>query len=195
MKILVTGGAGFIGSAFVRHVLATDEHIRVVTLDKLTYAGNMDNLASVAGNAQPSNGLVTTPVASTETAPVGIARPSAAEMVSPRSPNPPSAEPTPPARVEPSVARVASVPSAPAAAAESAAPGPRTGKIRLSIRPWGEVVVDGKSKGVSPPLKELSIPEGRHRIQIRNGDFAGYDSELDVKAGSKDEIAYSFKAP
>ena len=151
--------------------------------------------SAVAGNAQPSNGLVTTPVASTETAPVGIARPSAAEMVSPRSPNPPSAEPTPPARVEPSVARVASVPSAPAAAAESAAPGPRTGKIRLSIRPWGEVVVDGKSKGVSPPLKELSIPEGRHRIQIRNGDFAGYDSELDVKAGSKDEIAYSFKAP
>jgi hypothetical protein len=48
---------------------------------------------------------------------------------------------------------------------------------------------------VSPPLKELSIPEGRHRIQIRNGDFRGYDTALDIKAGSKNEISYSFTAP
>ena len=52
MRLLVTGGAGFIGSAFVRHVLATDESVRVVTLDKLTYTGNMDNLAPVAGNSK-----------------------------------------------------------------------------------------------------------------------------------------------
>jgi dTDP-glucose 4,6-dehydratase len=43
---LVTGGAGFIGSAFVRHaVAATDHHVLVV--DKLTYAGNLDSLAPV----------------------------------------------------------------------------------------------------------------------------------------------------
>jgi len=67
--------------------------------------------------------------------------------------------------------------------------------VRLSIKPWGEVLVDGKARGVSPPLKELSIAEGRHRIQIRNGDFPGFDRELDIKPGSKDEIAWSFKAP
>ena len=45
-RFLVTGGAGFIGSAFVRHALAaTDHHILVV--DKLTYAGNLDSLALV----------------------------------------------------------------------------------------------------------------------------------------------------
>ena len=45
-RFLVTGGAGFIGSAFVRHaVAATDHHVLVV--DKLTYAGNLDSLAPV----------------------------------------------------------------------------------------------------------------------------------------------------
>jgi dTDP-glucose 4,6-dehydratase len=50
MKLLVTGGAGFIGSAFVRLSLATDESARIVNLDKLTYAGNLANLESVAEN-------------------------------------------------------------------------------------------------------------------------------------------------
>ncbi len=47
MKLLVTGGAGFIGSAFVRYVLAHEPDTQIVTLDKLTYAGNLENLASV----------------------------------------------------------------------------------------------------------------------------------------------------
>lgn len=48
MKALVTGGAGFIGSALVRR-LTDDERTQVTTLDKLTYAGNLDSLASVSG--------------------------------------------------------------------------------------------------------------------------------------------------
>lgn len=47
MKILITGGAGFIGSAFVRMMMASTEH-RVLNVDKLTYAGNLENLAEVA---------------------------------------------------------------------------------------------------------------------------------------------------
>ena len=48
MKLLVTGGAGFIGSNFVRHVLAAHPEDSVVNLDKLTYAGNPANLEDVA---------------------------------------------------------------------------------------------------------------------------------------------------
>ena len=47
MKILVTGGSGFIGSNFVRHVLATHPGDSVVNLDALTYAGNPENLRDV----------------------------------------------------------------------------------------------------------------------------------------------------
>jgi dTDP-glucose 4,6-dehydratase len=47
VKILVTGGAGFIGSNFVRHVLARHPDDTVVTLDKLTYAGNPANLKDI----------------------------------------------------------------------------------------------------------------------------------------------------
>ena len=48
MKLLVTGGAGFIGSAFIRLSLLADGSLRIVNLDKLTYAGNLENLESVA---------------------------------------------------------------------------------------------------------------------------------------------------
>ncbi len=49
-RLLVTGGAGFIGSAFVRRTLARHADVHVTVLDKLTYAGNLANLAPVAGD-------------------------------------------------------------------------------------------------------------------------------------------------
>ena len=49
-KVLVTGGCGFIGSNFIRHLLRTDPGVAVVNFDALTYAGNLENLADLEGN-------------------------------------------------------------------------------------------------------------------------------------------------
>ena len=48
-KILVTGGAGFIGSAFVRQLLAGKQRVKLIVVDKLTYAGDLKRLDSVRG--------------------------------------------------------------------------------------------------------------------------------------------------
>lgn len=50
MRVLVTGGAGFIGSNFIRHLLPARSDIEIVNFDKLTYAGNPESLADVAAN-------------------------------------------------------------------------------------------------------------------------------------------------
>ena len=50
MKILVTGGAGFIGSNFIRYLLNHHPAYTIINIDKLTYAGNLDNLKDVEGN-------------------------------------------------------------------------------------------------------------------------------------------------
>ena len=52
MRLVVTGGAGFIGSNFVRYMLARYEDVEIVNLDKLTYAGNLENLRDVEDDAR-----------------------------------------------------------------------------------------------------------------------------------------------
>ena len=47
-SMLVTGGAGFIGANFIHHVLANEPEITIVNLDKLTYAGSLNNLQQLS---------------------------------------------------------------------------------------------------------------------------------------------------
>lgn len=49
MRVLITGGAGFIGSNFIRHMLSAHPGYEIINLDKLTYAGNLENLRDLEG--------------------------------------------------------------------------------------------------------------------------------------------------
>lgn len=50
MKLLITGGCGFIGSNFIRHILKKYPHYKIINLDSLTYAGNLESLEDVSKN-------------------------------------------------------------------------------------------------------------------------------------------------
>src|SRR3990167_7535311 len=50
MRLLITGGAGFIGSNFIRYILNRYPSYKIINLDILTYAGNLDNLKDIVNN-------------------------------------------------------------------------------------------------------------------------------------------------
>ncbi len=50
MKLLITGGCGFIGSNFIRYILNTYPFYKIVNLDSLTYAGNLESLEDLSNN-------------------------------------------------------------------------------------------------------------------------------------------------
>jgi len=69
----------------------------------------------------------------------------------------------------------------------------KSGRLELAITPWGEVLVDGKSRGVSPPVRKLEISAGTHTIEIRNTTFPAYKERVEVKAGEATRIRHRFR--
>jgi hypothetical protein len=74
------------------------------------------------------------------------------------------------------------------------APVPETASYRLAIKPWGTVYVDGKEKGVSPPLKKLVLPAGKHAIRIANPGFPDFNMDVNLGKGKSSTIDYDFTA-
>jgi hypothetical protein len=66
-------------------------------------------------------------------------------------------------------------------------------RLELAVLPWGEVLIDGKSRGVSPPLRTLDIPAGSHTIEIRNSTFPSHVAKVNVKAGQAIRIRHRFR--
>jgi len=65
---------------------------------------------------------------------------------------------------------------------------------RLMVKPWGTIYVDGKRQGVSPPLKRLVLPAGRHTVMLENPGFPDRIVQLDSKRGASGQIAHDFLA-
>jgi eukaryotic-like serine/threonine-protein kinase len=66
------------------------------------------------------------------------------------------------------------------------------GSVSLGITPWGEIVVDGDSHGVSPPLTHLTLPAGIHTIEVRNGAAPPFTSRIDLKPGESVDVKHRF---
>jgi serine/threonine-protein kinase len=77
-------------------------------------------------------------------------------------------------------------------AAPAPAPVPADGTIALAISPWGEVFVNGASRGVSPPINRLTLAPGSYQIEIRNSAGPSYSARVDVKAGQTVTVQHRF---
>ncbi len=67
------------------------------------------------------------------------------------------------------------------------------GTLQISVLPWGEVFVDGKKLGVSPPLHSVPITPGKHQIELRNGSFPAHRQTLSVKPGESIIVSHRFR--
>ena len=65
-------------------------------------------------------------------------------------------------------------------------------QLALAIRPWGVLYVDGKKKGLSPPIKELMLPPGQYTVEIRNEKFEPYRESIELRTGIVTRITHSF---
>jgi class 3 adenylate cyclase len=83
--------------------------------------------------------------------------------------------------------------SAPAPSAERPAAASATGQVVVGVLPWGEVFVNGRSRGVSPPLRVLELPPGAHTIEIRNASFPPYVERVQVRAGEQVRVKHRFQ--
>jgi hypothetical protein len=80
----------------------------------------------------------------------------------------------------------------PPAEAKAHPPVIETVSYRLAIKPWGTVYVDGRERGVSPPMKKLLLPAGRHKLRIVNPSFPDYYVNLDPGKNRTGTIEHDF---
>jgi len=129
--------------------------------------------------------------------PVAAARNESSVTETPAPTNPPTAELV---RVEQErIEHLAA--SQPAAAPKPAAPIAEQAltatvpmaRLALAVTPWGEVYVDGKRRGVTPPMAEIQLSPGKHAIEIRNTTFQPYRRTVELGAGGRLKIKHKFQ--
>jgi serine/threonine-protein kinase len=72
-------------------------------------------------------------------------------------------------------------------------PGPKTAKVVLAVSPWGEIYIDGRLHGTTPPITTLDLAPGRHRIEVRNSSQPPRIMFVTLQAGNIQRIRHDFK--
>lgn len=107
---------------------------------------------------------------------------------------PPATAPAVAAPPAESSAKTATTDTAPKAAEvkPAAPPAELPGVLVFGIQPWGEVFINGKSIGVSPPLKQTKLAPGQYSVEIRNTTFPTFSTRVDIKPKETRNIAHKF---
>jgi serine/threonine-protein kinase len=143
----------------------------------------------IAAAAEPAQPPSPAPARTTETAtaPAAVAAPMPTMKISPPAAKEPKEAPKERRAREARERDARVAPTAPAPIAPTA-----RGLVRIAISPWGDIEVDGKPAGTSPPLTELSLTEGRHQIVIRNADLPPHNATINVTADQPVTLKHKF---
>ncbi len=154
--------------------------------------------ASLNANPRPGTDVVAAPPA-ISTSPAGempsLARSATAPTVAGGTPQIPAAGPAGamPAPLAAATDPKAVVPKIDAAKSDATKQILVLGTVKFSIDPWGDVSVNGKSIGVSPPMKQTKLPPGKYTIEVRNTSFKPYVANIEVKIKEDVSIKHKFQ--
>jgi class 3 adenylate cyclase len=150
--------------------------------------------------ALPKYENVTEEVASTSSKPVPVAPAEATPTTSSVAANVPDAPAQPinsvpgaPAAVVPPGVENPSVEAAKSTAKPVVKPVVAQGIIAFSIQPWGDVYVNGRSVGASPPLKQSKLAPGTYRVEIKNTTFSSYVTTVEVTSKETVSVKHRFQ--
>ena len=79
----------------------------------------------------------------------------------------------------------------PVAPADASSAG--VGRLGFAVSPWGEIYVDGRKRGITPPMTELRLPAGRYKVEIRNTNFAPHAQTIELAADATLRIKHKFR--
>jgi serine/threonine protein kinase len=152
----------------------------------LIFGGAMLGIRALSERPPEPPTAVATPLANP------IATPSAGALIATTAsaPAPQASEPVPPKAdvAGPMVATLAQTRTN-----ETSTPTKPSARLGLAVSPWGEIYVDGKKRGISPPLTELKLAPGKHTIEIRNASFAPYADTVNLDANAYVKIKHRFR--
>jgi len=125
-------------------------------------------------------------------------KPDASKIEAPKSepakPEPPKTDATKSAKAEAAKGDMAKSESAKSDATKvAAATALPPATVIFAITPWGEIYVNGKSQGVTPPRKSLKLDPGKYKIEIRNTTFPAHVENVDLKARDELTVRHKFQ--
>ncbi len=141
-------------------------------------------IAAIGWVFATGDGETAAPVAA-QIAPIAPASIDPAPLAVVEEPRPPEEARKPPLRPSARVSPVAAAKPAQEAMLED-------GAIALAIAPWGEVFINGVSRGVSPPLSRIALPPGLHTIEVRNSAAPSFSVRVEVKPAQTSMVQHRF---